>query len=519
MNRDPGRFLRFFVFAIYVVICGITLGMFGLSLWLLIGALVLGSAGFREWVKGQQGYKDRTSQLPSWGDKSPGRMFGSLTVYLVPLSIICSLFMLGLVRSGWTYLVFATIGLLGLVLLHRIFVYGDRQLEVGALSTSIADSLKFAGENKKSIAPIGLAAALPLLCGLLTMAIWLPTTPEDMSAAEPTATVFIAEDPGEEKGLTDRSGFVVIAPEEEEPVATEPPQATYTPLPTYTALPTHTPYSTSTDFPTETPEPADTATSRPTKTDTPLPPPTNTPLSPSTNTPLPPATNTPLPLPTNTSTLAPTATQFFVASDAVEMAVVTYVADGDTIVVNLNGVEERVRYIGIDTPEVGDPCEEEATQANRTLVNGQTVRLEKDITNRDRYGRLLRYVYVGDLFVNAELVRQGWARAYRYEPDTKMAVYLESLAAEAPTHTCQVAPTAAPVVVQPTAPPVVDAPAPPPPAPAEDCDPSYPTVCIPPKWKVGDLDCGQISFRRFQVIPPDPHGFDGDHDGVGCESG
>ena len=52
-----------------------------------------------------------------------------------------------------------------------------------------------------------------------------------------------------------------------------------------------------------------------------------------------------------------------------------------------------------------------------------------------------------------------------------------------------------------------------------DCDPSYPTVCIPPIWVSGDLDCGDISYRRFQVVPPDPHNFDGDFDGIGCESG
>ena len=50
-----------------------------------------------------------------------------------------------------------------------------------------------------------------------------------------------------------------------------------------------------------------------------------------------------------------------------------------------------------------------------------------------------------------------------------------------------------------------------------DCDPSYPTVCIPPYPP--DLDCGEIRYRRFQVLSPDPHGFDGDNDGVGCESG
>ena len=53
--------------------------------------------------------------------------------------------------------------------------------------------------------------------------------------------------------------------------------------------------------------------------------------------------------------------------------------------------------------------------------------------------------------------------------------------------------------------------------PRQGCDPAYPTVCIPPKPP--DLDCGEISFRRFEVLAPDPHGFDGDNDGVGCESG
>ena len=67
----------------------------------------------------------------------------------------------------------------------------------------------------------------------------------------------------------------------------------------------------------------------------------------------------------------------------------------------------------------------------------------------------------------------------------------------------------------PTGTPVVpDDPAP---DPRVDCSPSYPTVCIPPYPP--DLNCGDITFRRFTVLPPDPHGFDGDNDGVGCESG
>jgi endonuclease YncB( thermonuclease family) len=98
---------------------------------------------------------------------------------------------------------------------------------------------------------------------------------------------------------------------------------------------------------------------------------------------------------------------------------VTKVVDGDTIHVRINGATYKIRYIGIDTAEVGDPCSAEATAANRQLVEGKIVQLEKDVSETDRYGRLLRYVYVGDTMVNAELVRQVYAQVYTYPPDVK----------------------------------------------------------------------------------------------------
>jgi endonuclease YncB( thermonuclease family) len=101
-----------------------------------------------------------------------------------------------------------------------------------------------------------------------------------------------------------------------------------------------------------------------------------------------------------------------------EIGLVEYVVDGDTIDVGIDGEGYRVRYIGVNTPELGEPCYDEATNANISLVGGETVRLVKDVSETDRYGRLLRYVYVGDLFVNAELVAEGWAEAVRYDPDT-----------------------------------------------------------------------------------------------------
>ncbi|WKZ26862.1 MAG: thermonuclease family protein [Candidatus Paceibacterota bacterium] len=105
--------------------------------------------------------------------------------------------------------------------------------------------------------------------------------------------------------------------------------------------------------------------------------------------------------------------------------IVTRVVDGDTIDVDYNGTIERVRYIGIDTPETVDPRKpvqcfgKEASRRNTELVLGKSVRLEKDVTDRDAYGRLLRYVYVGDFFVNLELVKNGFAKVYTYPPDVK----------------------------------------------------------------------------------------------------
>jgi endonuclease YncB( thermonuclease family) len=118
-------------------------------------------------------------------------------------------------------------------------------------------------------------------------------------------------------------------------------------------------------------------------------------------------------------------------------AQVTRVIDGDTIEVSIGGALYRVRYIGIDTPETVAPDRPvgcygpEASAANKALVEGKTVTLEKDVSDVDQYGRLLRYVYVGSTFVNAELVRQGYAHAYTYPPDVKHTPYLLGLQQEA----------------------------------------------------------------------------------------
>lgn len=105
-----------------------------------------------------------------------------------------------------------------------------------------------------------------------------------------------------------------------------------------------------------------------------------------------------------------------------ESGIVTRVIDGDTLVLQ-NG--EKVRLICVDTPERGEKGFKKAKEFLEQLVLNKKVLLEKDITNRDKYDRLLRYVYVNDIFVNKEIVKQGYGKVYRYEPDTKRCKEIE----------------------------------------------------------------------------------------------
>lgn len=105
-----------------------------------------------------------------------------------------------------------------------------------------------------------------------------------------------------------------------------------------------------------------------------------------------------------------------------ELVTVVSVVDGDTIKIEGG---EVVRYIGMNTPETvapGRPIEcygKEASVKNKELVLGKTVELEKDVSDRDKYGRLLRYIWIGDEMVNETLVREGYAQVSTYPPDVK----------------------------------------------------------------------------------------------------
>jgi micrococcal nuclease len=205
-----------------------------------------------------------------------------------------------------------------------------------------------------------------------------------------------------------------------------------------------------------------------------------------------------------------------------EEAKVVRIVDGDTIVVQIGNLTYDVRYIGMDTPERGAPFSDEATARNAEIIQpGASVLMVKDVSERDRYDRLLRYVIAANgNFINYYLVFAGLAVAYDYPPDTACSEQFHAAEAYAslmgnglwqsvPATIAPRPPTAVPFVaplILPTAKPAA----------SNNCDPSYPGVCIHPYPP--DLDCKDVPYRRFAVVPPDPHGFDGDYDGVGCES-
>ncbi|MEW5956079.1 MAG: thermonuclease family protein [Chloroflexota bacterium] len=174
---------------------------------------------------------------------------------------------------------------------------------------------------------------------------------------------------------------------------------------------------TATYTPTATPTPTDT----PTATFTPTPTPTVTPSP----------TSTQVVADTPTVTLTPTRTP--TSGPNLDEAVVVEVIAGDLIKVRLEGAEVQVKYLLIAAPAVNDlergtePFGAEALALNRQLVEGQTVRLEKDVSETDESGRLLRYVYVGEVLVNEELLRQGLARLDLNPADLRYATRFQEV--------------------------------------------------------------------------------------------
>lgn len=182
-----------------------------------------------------------------------------------------------------------------------------------------------------------------------------------------------------------------------------------------------------------------------------------------------------------------------------EEATISAVVDGDTVKLT-NG--KTLRYIGVDTPETVDPRRAigcfgtEASTYNRLLTTGKTVYLEKDVSDTDRYGRLLRYVYLqsGEM-VNEMLIREGYAYASAYPPDIKYQDIFERLEKQAREKnaglwgSCNTSPTSAPQTNQFTC----------------DCSKS----------------CNDISTcaeATFQLKSCSCKNLDGNNDGVACNS-
>jgi micrococcal nuclease len=205
--------------------------------------------------------------------------------------------------------------------------------------------------------------------------------------------------------------------------------------------------------------------------------------------------------------------------EASEQATVTKIVDGDTIYVTYaEGSSERVRLLAIDAPEATACFGDDSRAGLASLVPvGSTIWLQREGRDRDKYDRLLRHAwYFGRgkyRLLEYELVRQGLALSHDYGDRSLYTGKVERAMEEAEAsgtgywgacgsaNSMSAPTTAAALGVRNL----------------DNCSPAYPDACLPPGPP--DLDCGEVSVRGFAVLPPDPHNFDRDHDGIGCERG
>ena len=201
------------------------------------------------------------------------------------------------------------------------------------------------------------------------------------------------------------------------------------------------------------------------------------------------------------------------------------VVDGDTVTCSGG---ETIRLLLIDAPEIAQGPFGPAAHAYLAalLPAGTRLRLELDVEERDRYGRVLAYLHLEDgRMVNRELTRQGYAVPLVYAPNVRhveliraasdsaeaegrglwsIPMFADCAPADYRDGVCGQADPAGTVTAGGAES-----------ARSAGCDPSYSGVCIPSPPP--DLDCGDIEVRRFDVVGVDPHRFDGDRDGIGCE--
>jgi micrococcal nuclease len=226
------------------------------------------------------------------------------------------------------------------------------------------------------------------------------------------------------------------------------------------------------------------------------------------------------------------------AQPVVLRGTVTKVVDGDTIKFQSRGFESTMRLIGIDTPETKRPgypvqCGGPAASAEtaRLLPTGTAIRVESDPSQdaRDKYNRFLGYVYVGSAAgargsVNYRLVRTGFAKTYIYGgiPFRYAGAFL---GAEITAKKARAGVWGPPCNGDTTRPQYgsgasggagsAGGAGSGTPAASGKCDPNYAGACIPPPPP--DLDCSDITARRFRIVGVDVHRFDSDGDGIACE--
>jgi micrococcal nuclease len=166
---------------------------------------------------------------------------------------------------------------------------------------------------------------------------------------------------------------------------------------------------------------------------------------------------------------------------------VTNIVDGDTLDLG----DTRIRLTLVNTPEVGEPGYSEAKQFTSNLcpIGSEAIADEDDHQTQGSFGRMIAKVTCGDRVLNSELLNSGHAKIL-----SQFCSISEFAAEDWTKQGCGLTDE----------------------HPEQMCDPSYPEVCIQPYPP--DLDCGDITFRNFRVLPPDPHHFDIDKDGIGCES-
>lgn len=200
-------------------------------------------------------------------------------------------------------------------------------------------------------------------------------------------------------------------------------------------------------------------------------------------------------------------------------ATVTHVVDGDTVQVRLAwGQVEKVRLIGVDTPETVHPTRGEepygrvASDFTKATLTGQQVKLEIDLEERDRYGRLLAYLYLpGGTLFNAQLADEGFAQSSTYPPNVRYVELFEALQADARAEARGLWAYADPADAEPAA-----------------ADPTSPTSPASPGFdpQGPDRDCSdfathaeaQAFYEAAGGPARDPHKLDSDKDGVACES-